>query len=136
MRRIELNTVRIAFGLALALPLSAALAACSPSAPDQTAIEEKFNEVLAEAEACDEAEVSPCVLVYPGCPLGPFRAVHRDKALSVDEAARSLLRQYALEDQVCAYQGEGVTAPDVECRKGKCEFFERAAPPAEGDAGE
>jgi hypothetical protein len=136
MRRIEVNTVRIVLGLALGLLAAGAFAACSPAAPDQAEIVTKFEEVLEPARKCDEVEeVSPCVLVYPGCPLGQFAAVHRDRAAEVDEAARALLRQYALKDQVCAYQGTDVTAPDVECFEGKCRTFERPAPPTP-DAGD
>jgi hypothetical protein len=135
MRRIEVNTGRIVFGLALGLLGAGAFAACSPTAPDQAEIVEKFDEVVRVAAVCDPGEVSPCVLVYPGCPLGQFAAVHRDQAAAVDEAARALLRQYAIEDQVCAYEATGVTAPDVECREGECKTFKRPAPPTP-DAGD
>jgi hypothetical protein len=131
MRRIEPKTLRLALGLALALPLAAAFAACSATAPTADEIGATFKEAVDAAKDCDDTDPDPagqCVLVYPGCPLGQFEAVRRDLATSVDETARSLLRQYARKDQVCAYavvEGEGeestpVLAPDARCIENKC----------------
>jgi len=135
MRRIVLNTLWL--GLALGLPLATA---CSAEGPSQEEITVKFDEVLAEAKVCEiDPEnpplANPCVIVYPGCPLGQFEAVNRDKAAAVDEAARALLRQYAVEGPVCGYRVLGVTAPEAECRDGECVVTE-IPEPKEPDAGE
>jgi hypothetical protein len=136
MRRIELTTVRIVFALALGLPAAGAFAACSPTAPTQDEIKVQFRDVVADAETCDPKEVNPCVLVFPGCPLGQYVPVNRNKAAAVDEAARALLRQYALDDQACAYEVTDVTVPEVECREdGYCWVADGSAP-GEVDGGE
>lgn len=128
--RNELTTVRLVIALASGLPFLSSLGACSPSAPDAAEISTKFDEVLAAATECELP--GDCIIVYPGCPLGQFAAVNRTKAVAVDEAARALLRQYAREDQACAYQVTETPPPDAVCEENKCVLQERAAPPDEG----
>lgn len=146
MRRIDLTTVRIAFGLALSLSVAAAFAGCSASAPDSSEIKTKFEEVLAPAKGCDvllERDLqeslldSQCVLVYPGCPLGQFESVHREQAITVNERARALLREYARKDQSCSYVVTQDPAPVAFCNdRGECDIKEPGAPPPAPDAGE
>lgn len=88
-------------------------------------ITQDFNEVVAASNAC--TEVSECVLVIPGCPLGCFVAVNSAKKAEVEEKARELVEEY--ENEVagfpCAYT---CVAPDpLECVEGHCDF--KAASP-------
>jgi hypothetical protein len=120
-------------GASIALLLTGA--GCSADAPTSDDITAKFNEVVAASLECKVD--TDCTLVFPGCPLGRYVVVSREKAITVDETARSLLRQYAQKDQACTYEDDGEIPPVAVCGGGTCKepTVGSHAPPPPPDAG-
>lgn len=98
---------------ALLFIAAAALASCAPSAQE---IQDEFDEVVAQSNAC--AEASECVLVSPGCPLGCTVAVNRDSEAAVKAKAAELIQSYESSGVSCNY---GCIQPGpLACEAGRC----------------
>lgn len=96
-------------------------ASCGKSEED---VREEFAEVVAGANACQQA--SECVLVSPGCPLACFVAVNSAKKAEVEEKARELVEDYESLGQSCEYDC-AVPGP-IECVAGRCDVKAASSP--------
>jgi hypothetical protein len=94
-----------------AVALLVLLAACS-----MDAVEQDWDEWVANHNACDT--VDDCVLVYPGCPLGCFDAVHVDDEDEAYRIADDLIARWSMGTNSCVYDCIGATAA---CNGGVCE---------------
>jgi hypothetical protein len=92
---------------------AAAVVACDPP---YEAVEETFVAAVEEASGCGvDAE---CVVVYPGCPLGCYVAVHRDDEASIKSLADALVGEFRRRGGNCSYDCVGHEPP--RCIKGRC----------------
>jgi hypothetical protein len=99
---------------ALALLL---LGGCAPSAEE---IQEEFDAEVARSRACEQ--VSDCVVISPGCPLGCWVVVSAAAQDRVSRKARELIEDYESGGAACDY---GCTeAPAVACLAGACSAAE------------
>ncbi|WP_437927854.1 hypothetical protein WMF37_01060 [Sorangium sp. So ce291] len=86
-------------------------------AKSEEEIQEEFDAVVAESNACNDA--SECVYVEPGCPLQCFVAVNSAKKASVEEEARALIEETDGSGRTCL-DGCPVPGP-LECTEGRCQ---------------
>lgn len=107
------KSARLGGLLALAAAAAASLG-CIRSADD---IQQEFDEVVAESNACTTAD--ECVIVSPGCPLGCFVAVNASSEAGVEAKAKELIDSFEAGGRSCDY--ECLAPGPVECVEGRCE---------------
>lgn len=90
---------------------------CAGCAKSEEEIQEEFDAIVAESNACNDA--SECVYVSPGCPLGCYVPVNSAKKEYVEAKARELIDDYESWGRQCAY-GCAEPAP-LACIDGRCQ---------------
>ena len=88
--------------------------------PSEDEIREDFARVVARSNSC--SDVTECVLVYPGCPLGCYVAVNQSSAADVEERAEELIADYQSAGRSCDYGCR--EAPPLECTDSRCTLAE------------
>ena len=102
-----------ALGSIFALFVALAASGCAPSEQE---ILDAFDEHLAENGSCEVD--ADCGVVYPGCPLGCFRAVRADRVEETDAYAEDLIADYQRGGRSCVYDCPTHDAPY--CDEGRC----------------
>jgi hypothetical protein len=97
-----------------AAPPKDAPAAAAPESTKPDIVQE-FNAFVAERNACNE--VSECVLLSPGCPLGCGVGVRKEHADEVTAKAKALIAEAEKDHGACTYK---CMALHVECSAGRC----------------
>jgi hypothetical protein len=102
---------RFSFGsLGFALPF---LSACAPTSEEVGA---RWNAFVEARSGC--TNVSDCVLVYPGCPLGCASAVSAEHEAEAKAYAEELVSAYQAGGSGCVYD---CAAFALACTAGQCE---------------
>lgn len=100
------------FRLAMAVG-AVALSACTPT---EEQVNADFDDALASTPDCTTDE--ECVVIYPGCPLACFTAVHRDEEQAMKDVAADLIEAYEAGGQACAY--DCLQPEDPICEESRC----------------
>ncbi|MCO4744392.1 MAG: hypothetical protein KC912_06360 [Proteobacteria bacterium] len=86
----------------------------------ETAVQERWDDWVAEHNTCDVAE--DCAAVFPGCPLGCYEAVNASFEEEADAMVDRLIRRYESAGRSCAY--DCIEMPALTCDAGVCGFAE------------
>ena len=93
------------------------------AAPSEHEVQAAFHSFVASHNRCERDE--DCALMFPGCPLGCYAAVHRSAVEEAEQVARGLIADYEAPGRACFYQciadcgvrcAENVCAPITDCQ--------------------